>query len=387
MASVRKRAWTTSKGERRTAWTVDFSDAAGARSRRQFTTKREADAFRIEVEGQLRAGLYRPEALKATVADAARLYLEHAEGRMRRGERFTRHHLATVRGHIDRHILSPVHGVGALRLGALTASRVADFRDRIRDAGVSVVTARKVLATLSAVMAHAIRLDLLAANPVTGVRVIGRRDEGARKIVAPSREALRLLIELADPELRLMIAFAATTGLRASEQWALRWRHVDLAGAGVRVEARVDAYGAEDVPKSAAGVRTVPLGDPLVQQLRRWRMQARFSKDDDLVFPSRRGRHQDHANLIKRRFKPLFDKAVELYQVDPGAHPPAPEIFGWHALRHYGISSWIDAGLAPKTIQTFAGHSSLQVTMDRYGHLFPSEDHQRAMDRIAKNLV
>ena len=31
-------------------------------------------------------------------------------------------------------------------------------------------------------------------------------------------------------------------------------------------------------------------------------------------------------------------------------------------------------------------HASLQVTMDRYGHLFPSEDHKKAMDQIAKGL-
>jgi integrase len=37
-------------------------------------------------------------------------------------------------------------------------------------------------------------------------------------------------------------------------------------------------------------------------------------------------------------------------------------------------------------VQTFAGHASLQVTMDRYGQLFPSEDHKKAMDEIAKGL-
>ncbi len=48
---------------------------------------------------------------------------------------------------------------------------------------------------------------------------------------------------------------------------------------------------------------------------------------------------------------------------------------------------WFEAGLAPKTIQTFAGHSSLQVTMNRYGHLFPSADHNRTMDKIADDLI
>jgi integrase len=27
-------------------------------------------------------------------------------------------------------------------------------------------------------------------------------------------------------------------------------------------------------------------------------------------------------------------------------------------------------------------HASLQVTMDRYGHLFPSDDHHKGMDQI-----
>jgi integrase len=60
--------------------------------------------------------------------------------------------------------------------------------------------------------------------------------------------------------------------------------------------------------------------------------------------------------------------------------------FNWHALRHFAVSCWIDAGLSPNTVQTFAGHSSLQVTMDRYGHLFKSDDHKKAMDEIAADM-
>ena len=60
--------------------------------------------------------------------------------------------------------------------------------------------------------------------------------------------------------------------------------------------------------------------------------------------------------------------------------------FNWHGLRHFAISCWIEACLPPKTVQTFAGHAPLQVTMDRYGHLFPNEDHKKVKDHIAKEL-
>ena len=51
------------------------------------------------------------------------------------------------------------------------------------------------------------------------------------------------------------------------------------------------------------------------------------------------------------------------------------------------MSLRIDAGLAPKTVQTLAEHSSLQVIMNCYGHLFPSDDHKAAMDAIAGELM
>ena len=39
--------------------------------------------------------------------------------------------------------------------------------------------------------------------------------------------------------------------------------------------------------------------------------------------------------------------------------------------------------MEPKTIRALAGPSSLQVTMDRYGHLFRSDKNGNAMDAIA----
>jgi integrase len=135
----------------------------------------------------------------------------------------------------------------------------------------------------------------------------------------------------------------------------------------------VDAYGEEGSPKTAAGVRSVPLSAQFVSALKAWKLQSRFSKPDDLIFASRQGGHIGHDNLIKRQFLPHL-ASVKVKR------------FNWHSLRHFAVSTWIEAGMSPKTVQTFAGRASLQVTMDRYGHLFPSEDHKRAMDNIAQHL-
>ena len=47
-----------------------------------------------------------------------------------------------------------------------------------------------------------------------------------------------------------------------------------------------------------------------------------------------------------------------------------------HDLRHTFISLLIEQGAYPKYIQEQAGHSSIQVTMDTYGHLFPSQNRE-----------
>jgi integrase len=49
-----------------------------------------------------------------------------------------------------------------------------------------------------------------------------------------------------------------------------------------------------------------------------------------------------------------------------------------HAYRHFFASWLIDRGFGPKRVQALMGHSSIAVTYDVYGHLFPQEDdHER----------
>jgi integrase len=53
--------------------------------------------------------------------------------------------------------------------------------------------------------------------------------------------------------------------------------------------------------------------------------------------------------------------------------------YGLHALRHFFASWAIERGFTPKRVQALLGHSSIQMTFDRYGHLFPSleDDHAK----------
>jgi integrase len=366
---------------------VDYTNRRGGRQRKHFSHKKAADTFRIQVEAQLQAGTYRPDADKVTVKEVCESFLEHCAGRSERDERMTRKMLVVYKGHVKNHILHPELGVGSRKLSQLTACSVGDFRDQLRSVDVSVPTTRKILATLHSALAYAVSRDWVAINAAHGIRVIGPRNEGSKKVIPPSKEAVRAILDAADDDFRLVLLFAAFTGLRSGEQWSVRWRDVDLDLGKLHVVGRVDAYGQEGPPKTAAGVRTVPLSEQLVAKLKAWKLKTRFKRPDDLLFPNSEGNHVSHDNHVKRRFVPLFEYLEATHKNDPTRAVPPPPRFSWHALRHFAVSCWIEAKLAPKAIQTFAGHASLQVTMDRYGHLFPSTDHKNAMDRIAHGLL
>jgi integrase len=389
MATVIKRRWKTSKGETREAWVLAYTDAVGKRHKEQFDKKREADARRVEVEGQVSKGTFRADAANTTVDDAVGDYIKYLEGRHKRGEKVTQLYLKTTKAHL-RNYVSPNEdqnvefdgGIGSVKLSQLTARSIGDFRDSLRDAGVSVPTTRQVLGSLSRTLAHAVSNDKVAVNVAAGVRVIGKRDEGPKKIVPPTKEALAALLKHADQDFRAKVMFAAASGLRASELHALPWSNIDLEAGSVTVDRRVDAFGNLDVTKSDAGMREVPLGAAIVTALKEWRERSKHKKDGDLVFPNSEGGFTNHDNMMKRKYKPLLKLAAE-------KEAKAKRKFvsvGWHALRHFAISTWIEAGLTPKTVQTFAGHSTLAVTMDRYGHLFPSDDHKATMDKIAASI-
>lgn len=397
MATILKRRWTNKSGTHE-AWVLNYMDASGKRHREQFEKKRDAEARRKDVEHQIGKGTYRADAVTTTVRTACENYEQVLEGRKDRGEKVTPDYFSNVTGHLWNYIAptekpEPVSGqadqlvrfdggIGDYRLAQLTAKAVTDFRDRVRAAGCSIATTRLILGTLSRVLQNAIQEDLLAVNVAKGIRVIGKRNEGPKKVIPPSKEQISALVAAADGDFKVRLIFAAASGVRASELYALRWRHLDLKDSKVTIDTRVDSQRNEDTTKSEAGIREVPLGAHIVAVLKEWKVKSSFTKPSDLVFPNSIGNHESHRNTRKRVFIPTLDRAAAAMS----KKGKKMKRFGWHALRHFAISTWIEAGLSPKTVQTFAGHSSLSVTMDRYGHLFPSDDHRHAMDAIANSI-
>jgi integrase len=384
-------------------WRVDYTDQYGKRHRPKFATSAEAHEHRQKIEDELLRGVHRPGANKMTVRDLAEEYRQYAKERSARGERMTRGSLQFIIGHLDNYILAKPGsqrtdqfaylikpfsaGIGEVKLSHLTTRVVGDFRDRLRIAGLSVITTRKVITAVSGMMSFAKSRDYVAVNPAQGVTVIGARNEKSTRVDPPSREDLALVLAEASSAMRLKIQFAASTGLRAGEMHALRWGKVDFDQREIVVDTSLDKYGIEDGQgaKTGAGNRVVPIGLDLAIALQKWRETTEHSADSNAVFPNKNGTLRKHSSMLSYEFFPIFKRLNAKHAADPIAHAKVKR-FRWHALRHFAISSWIEADLKPKAVQTFAGHSTMAMTMDRYGHLFKSDGHGEAMDEVASSL-
>jgi integrase len=137
------------------------------------------------------------------------------------------------------------------------------------------------------------------------------------------------------------------------------------------VRQRADEWGTIGMPKSAAGQRDIPMSPTVFNTLREWQ-RACPKGESDLVFPNTLGNVQPLGNIGQRVWFPLQREAG---LVDAEGKP----LFNFHALRHFAASLWIGLGFTPKRLQVMLGHSSVQMTFDRYGHLFPSleDDHEK----------
>ena len=102
--TVRKRTWTTRKGETKAAWQAVYFDQNRKRHARQFTTRPAADTWLTRTNGDVAAGIHTPDANSITVKEAAQLWLTRRESkRLERGSLRTYHgyvtHIVPLIGH------------------------------------------------------------------------------------------------------------------------------------------------------------------------------------------------------------------------------------------------------------------------------------------------
>jgi integrase len=383
--SVRKRSWKSSNGETKGAWVVDYRDQYGERHQKTFARKKDADAHHAAVTVSVRAGTHTAESRSLTVAEAGELWLKAADA-----NRLERSTVAAYRIHLKLHIV-PL--IGNVKVAQLNVPMVAKFEDQLAENGRSQILVRYVRRSLGAILQEAQRRGLVAQNVVRSLpngrgRATKRRQRGKLKVGVdiPSPDEIRALIACLTDRRRPLILTAIFTGLRISELRGLRWADIDLKQGRLHVHQRADRYGKIGQPKSSAGERTIPLPPFLVNTLREWKL-ACPKGERDLAFPNINGGLDHRPSVVMRSFRPA-QVAAGIVNAKGRA-----KYGGLHSLRHF-YASWCinrkaDGGLELplKVAQARLGHASIQMTADRYGHLFPSTDDGAELAAAEKVLL
>lgn len=319
--------------------------------------------------GTGRAGTHTPERQSINVYEAAQRWLQRGEA-----EKLERGTLKNYTRIVELHI-GPSK-IGPVGLALLSTPMIEDWRDQLV-AKASRRLARTVLGALKAILSDAQRRGFVAQNASLPVKVDTRKRENKKLDIGqgiPGKPDIqKILAALGDPSWRRhrpLFITAIFTGMRASELRGLPWSAVDFERRIITVRQRADEWGAIGMPKSEAGQRTIPMSKTVVNTLREWRLKCPVGALD-LVFPNTLGKVEPLANLTNRAWRPL-QQAAGL--VDDAGKP----LFRFHALRHFAASNWIELGFSPKRLQALLRHSSIQMTFDRYGHLFPSEEDDHA---------
>jgi integrase len=373
--SVRKTTWKNRDGSQGEAWMVCYRDHAGARRFKNFKKKRDANAYHAEVRVDVRKGIHTADSISVTVTQAGQLWIESSTDAGL--EQAT---LAGYQQHLKFHIV-PL--LGATKLSQLTVPAVRAFKDKLaKDRSPSMV--RAVMRSLGAILADAQERGLVGQNVVRNLRH-GRRRGTETRTERRQRGKLKVGIHIPTPDeigaivahltgaRRPLLLTGIFAGLRASELRGLRWSDIDLKRGILHVRQRVDRYQKIGPLKSEAGERTVPLPPMLVNTLREWKLACPKSKFD-LAFPNQRGNPHVLTDIISRSFHPAQVAAGVVNAKSQAKYG------GLHTLRHF-YASWcinrkVDGGLELplKVVQARLGHASIQMTADRYGHLFPSTD-------------
>ncbi|HMP39154.1 MAG TPA: site-specific integrase [Roseiflexaceae bacterium] len=195
-------------------------------------------------------------------------------------------------------------------------------------------------------------------------------------IVALTIEQVRLLLAAAAGDrLEALYWLALAVGLRKGELLGLRWSDLDWDRGTLKVTGQVQTVEGKtqrlDRGKTASSETTIPLPSVLLDKLRDHRdLQDRDRsrvdttwEEHDLIFSSSNGRPISPRNMSKY-FKGLLRRAG------------LPEATRFHDLRHSCVTLLISLDVHPKVISQIARHSSISVTMDRYGHVI--DEQQRA---------
>lgn len=338
---------------RPSGWYIRYRDVDGTRRMRQShqPSRELARRYLLAVEGRIARGVVgipEPAPAAPTIAALCERFLgEYSRPKIK--------DLARYRVLARSALRRALPALGEVRADAVTPERLDSLRTTLSRTHAPA-TVRLTLAFLGRVCSWAVRVRLLATNPLRGIE----------KPVAPSsleylsRDEVQTLLTLAQQRAatgsiadrcRLAaIHLALHSGLRRGELLGLRLQDVEL-----RVRRLTVARSFQALPKSGKA-RHLRLPESALPVLTAW--LAEVPRQLGVVFPMLDGP------------RPRIGGSRDLLGLPAllAAAGCRPLLHPWHALRHTFASHFVMSGGNLLALQRILGHATIAQTMV-YAHL------------------
>lgn len=286
-------------------------------------------------------------------------YIEHDKDR----------EASTVRDYTNAMNQHIVARFGDRALADLTLDDLENLRAELLD-DLSRRTAQKILVLLHGLYRFAVRKGWVPTNLAAEVEPIEVKRRAEFAVLSPVE--VKAVARAADGELfRVLILFAAFTGLRMSELRALRWRDIDFGNRLVHVRRKhFGGKGAVETNPKSGIARSVPLIDIAAAALNDLSRRDVWTGPADRVFCGLDGETLYDGAMREALYDAL--KAAKISR-DRGTG----KLFVFHDLRHtfgtLAVRAW-----PLSDVQAYMGHADISTTMLYVHH----QSRARAADEL-----
>lgn len=250
--------------------------------------------------------------------------------------------------------------LGKKKLTAVHPQDVQKFVQWMKETRkLSPRTIRYSVTVLGMLFSEAMRLHLVATNPVQGVKLPKKTHQELEVLTVPDMGTLLDKARENEDPLYPLWDLLLNSGLRPQEALALTVS--DLDGVKLRISKAL-SDGEVSSTKTARSRRTITLPRTTADLLREH--MRRNGIIGGLVFPTELGTHLDLSNVRKRWFKALKRAGLKPRKL--------------YSTRHSHATALLSAGVALKVVSERLGHASIAITADVYSHVLPEIESQAA---------
>ena len=159
----------------------------------------------------------------------------------------------------------------------------------------------------------------------------------------------------------LGIVICLNIGLRIGELCALKWKNIDLDKREIRVRKTLQRIYDEktgktkviiDTPKSKKSVRNIPISNKIYEALKNIKNGA---KDEAFFLTGDINQY-----IEPRTYENIYKDILEKTKIS--------KKYNFHVLRHTFSTNGIEAGMDIKSLSELLGHSSVEITLNKYVH-------------------